>query len=200
MQDPSARDDLSLELVQSIQAGDHSAWEALYLRYRDQLLLSIRCRLGAGLRNRLQSEDILHSVVREVIASELAGFEPRGPRSLERYLHTCVLNKIRSKAAYFGAQKRTADVPLSDSILEQLPNDEQSAPRYMDAERYGRLERALLHLPDPMREVVILRAVEGLSNQEAARVIDKTTEATSKLYNRAIARLGVTTLRQGAAP
>ena len=49
--DPT-REDLSLELVQRIQAGDRSAWEALYLRYRDRLLFAIRCRLGPALRSR----------------------------------------------------------------------------------------------------------------------------------------------------
>ena len=60
-------DDLSLELVARIQDGDDSAWERLYLRYHDPLLLAIRCRLSGALRARVASEDILHSVVRDAM-------------------------------------------------------------------------------------------------------------------------------------
>ena len=41
-----------------------------------------------------------------------------------------------------------------------------------------------------MREVVLLRSIEGLGNDEAAALVGKSPEATSKAYNRALARLG----------
>jgi RNA polymerase sigma-70 factor (ECF subfamily) len=182
---------LSLDLVSRIRDGDRSAWESLYLRYRDALLFSIRCRLGAGLRSRLQSEDILHSVVKDALEDlHRRPFEPRGENSLAHYLHACVLNKIRAKADYFGAARREGDVPLTDSILERLPNARGSEPRYIDSERYEKLEKALGLLPEDMREAILLRRVEGLSNTEAAAVLGKSPEAASKLYNRALARLG----------
>jgi RNA polymerase sigma factor (sigma-70 family) len=143
----------------------------------------------------LQSEDILHSVVLDAF-HDLGRFEYRGPKSLDHYLHVCVLNKIRSKAEHFGARKRSGDVPLSESIAAGLRASADSEPAYIDAERYERLERALAGLGEDMREVVLLRSVENLSNQEAAAALGKTPEATSKLYNRALARLG---LRMGPA-
>ena len=85
--------DLSLELVRRIQAGDREAWDGLYLRYHDALLFAIRCRLGSRLRARLQSEDVLHSVIKDAM-KDLARFEPRGAGALGHYLHVCVLNKI----------------------------------------------------------------------------------------------------------
>jgi len=182
--------DLSLDLVRRIHDGDASAFESLYLRYRDALLFSIRCRMGAGLRSRLQSEDILQSVVKDALV-DLRSFEPRGKDSLQHFLHVCVLNKIRAKADYFSASKRKGEVPLSDSILERIPNARDSEPKYIDAPRYEKLEKALALLPEPLREVVLLRRVEGLSNTETAAVLGKSPEAASKLYNRALARLGV---------
>lgn len=191
MSDPKPNLDASLELVRRIQSGDDGAWDELYLRYRDQLLLSIRCRLGPNLRSHLESEDILHSVFRDALA-DLQRFELRNPRALNHYLHTCVLNKIRNKADYFGAAKRQGEVPLTDSLLTQLP-DPDATPQYHDSVRYAALERALARLPEEMREVVLLRRVEELSNQEAAEILGKTPEATSKLYNRAVARLATLT-------
>lgn len=179
----------SIELIRRAQDGETAAWESLYLRYRDQLLFSIRCRLGHGLRARLESEDILHSVFRDVIG-DLRQFEPRGAESLNHYLHVCVLNKIRSKADYYGAQKRQGEVPLSHSLVATIPSERDGRLAYVDDARYERLERALTRLPDDMREVVLLRRIEELSNKETAEVIGKTPEATSKIYNRALARLG----------
>jgi len=182
-----ADEDLSLEIVQRIRQGDRDAWERLYRRYHDALLLAIRCRLGARLRARVESEDILQSVVRDAMG-DLEHFEPRGPGSLRHYLHVCVLNKIRAKAQYFAAAKRSGEEPLSASALERVPAAPE-APAYLDAERYEKLEKGLGLLPESLREALLLRTVEGLTNQEAARVLGKSEEATSKLYNRALARL-----------
>ncbi|MCA8976873.1 MAG: sigma-70 family RNA polymerase sigma factor [Planctomycetes bacterium] len=178
----------SIELLRRIQSGDQQAWDELYLRYRDRLLFSIRCQLGSALRQRLQSEDVLHSVVREALGS-LQRFEASDEKALGRYLHQCVLNKVRKKGNFFLAQRRAGDVPLSHSLLERLP---ASGPGcYLDHDRYAALEQAVDRLPEPMREVVLLRGVQGLSNREAAVAIGKSAEATSKIYQRAIARLGV---------
>ena len=182
--------DASLILVQRIQAGDEAAWEPLYRRYRDQLLLSIRLRLGAALRSRLESEDILHSVFREAL-SDLHRFTPENPGSLNRYLHACVLNKIRSKADYYGARKRQGEVPLTDSMADDLAAPATAGLTYGDRDRFESLERAIKRLPESMREVVLLRRIEDLTNEEAARVMGKSPEAASKLYNRALARLAV---------
>lgn len=188
MSDPEEPPDLSLELVRRIQAGDRGAFEGLYLRYHDALLFSIRCRLGSRLRASLQSEDILQSVVKDALA-ELARFEPRGPGSLRHYLHTCVLNKIRARAAQLGGGVRAAERRVTNSVLDELPGRCDEV-RYLDGERYERLEAGLGQLGAEAREVVLLRSVEGFSNEEAARVLATTPAAASKLYNRALARLG----------
>jgi RNA polymerase sigma-70 factor (ECF subfamily) len=180
--------ELSVELVRRIHAGDSAAWERLYLRYHDPLLFAIRCRLGPRLRARVESEDILHSVIKDALR-DLAHFEPRGPGSLAHYLHACVLNKIRGKAAHHAAAGRDRVEGLTETLLERLPQ-RAVGPEYLDGERFGDLERAMQRLEDVAREVVILRSIEGLSNDETARAIGRTPEATSKIYNRALARLG----------
>lgn len=181
-------DAASAELVRRIQAGDASAWEDLYRRYHDALLFSIRCRLSPALRARVGSEDVFQSVVRAAL-SDLGRFEPRGPGSLSRYLHTAVLNRIRNAADWHGAAKRAGEVPLTDSALERLAAPER-APEYLDLERWSKLERALADLEPDAREVVLLRTVEGSSNLDAAARLGRTPESTSKLYHRALARLG----------
>jgi RNA polymerase sigma-70 factor (ECF subfamily) len=179
----------TVTLLQRIQQGDQQAFDDLYLRYRDRLLFAIRCRLGPALRARLESEDVLHSVVRDALA-DLQRFAPRDDGALGRYLHVCVLNKIRKKAAFHGRERRAAEVPLSDSLADRVPEPARDL-RYLDAERYERLEAALGRLPEDMRTVVLLHRCEGMTFEEAAEALGRSRDATAKLYQRAIARLGV---------
>lgn len=180
----------SVALLQRLQGGDTAAWGDLYLRYRDRLLFAIRRRLGPHLRARIESEDVLQSVVRQAFAG-LHDFVPQGDGALAKYLHVCVLNMIRKKAGYFGAQRRDGAVPLTDSVAATLTTAQEPGLRYVDADRYERLERGLARLQEPMRTVVELRACEGLAHAEIAAQIGRSEEATKKLYQRAIARLGV---------
>lgn len=178
---------LSLDLVRRIQGGDGEAWNELYRRYHDRLLLAVRCRLGAALRARLESEDLLQSVVLGAMG-EIERFEPRGPRSLEHFLHVLVSRKIRDRADHFSARKRRGEEPLLEDRLEAGAGTDR-LPRYHDEVRYERLEKALATLPEDMRRVVLLRRVDGLSSQETAREMERTDDAVRKLYSRAIARM-----------
>jgi len=191
---PAAPDEsASLDLVARIQGGERGAWQELYARYHDQLLLAVRLRLGPGLRAWLQSEDVFQSVAKEAL-SALPRFEYRGPGSLERFLKTLVNNKIRDRADTFGAQKRSGSVPLSDSLAASLVapptgSPAEASPGYYDAATYARLERALAQLPDEQREVLLLRKVDGLSSQEVAERTGRSDDAVRKATSRALARL-----------
>ncbi len=192
---PDARS--SIELVARLQRGDRDAWSELYGRYHDQLLLTIRLQLGRGLRSHLQSEDILQSVALEAFL-ELGAFEYRGAQSLDRFLRQLVLNKIRDRADTFGAQKRAGTVPLDERMAAALAAPESGPPRYVDSERYERLESALNALPADLREVLVMRKFDGLSSQEIAERLGKSDEAVRKTYSRALARLSLLVANGGA--
>lgn len=184
-------EEISVDLVRRIQEGDGGAWNSLYDRYRDRLLLYIRCRLSPALRSRIQSEDILQSVFKDAV-DDLQRFRPEGDQSLSRFLHTCVLNKIRKKVTYFSAQKRTGDVPLTETLLDQLPEAPNSVDaEYRDGPVFEKLERGIAALPEGMREILFLRLFEDFSNRDAASAMGKTPEAASKLFNRALTRLAL---------
>lgn len=188
-------DDTTLELVARMKSGDGDAFGDLYRRYHDELLFAVRAHLGPGLRSALQSEDVLQSVAVDAFRA-LQNFEPRGPGSLRAYLHTMVVNKIRSHADYFGAVKRAGTVPLSPSRAAGIPEADAS-PSYYQAERFDRLERALAVLPEEMRQVIVLRKVDGLSSREVAARMERSDDAVRKLYSRAMARLATSV---GEAP
>ena len=186
----------SMDIVTRIQAGDEPAWGELYKRYHDQLLFTVRMRLGSSLRTVLESEDVFQSVALDAFKA-LQRFEYQGPGSLERFLKKMVLNKIRERAKYFGAQKRAGGVALDVNALGDLAAASQpglqsaanAGPEYHAAETYGRLERAIASLPQSMREVLLLRKVEGLTSAEVAAQLGKSDAAVRKLASRAMARV-----------
>lgn len=180
-------DSFTIDLVNRIQGGDDDAWNDLYGRYHDELLFAVRCRLGPGLRRHLQSEDVLQSVMRDALG-DLHRFEPRGPGSLKHFLNVLITNKIRDRVDTYGAQKRAGTVPLTDSVAAAV-SDGTPELRYHDAVRYERLERCMARLPEDMRQVVLLRKLEGLSSKDVAEMLEKSDAAVRKLYSRALARL-----------
>lgn len=175
----------TLDLVARMQAGDAEAWREAYGRYRDEMLLSIRVRMGPRLRAALQSEDILQSVVLEAFQA-MPRFVDRGPGSLRGYLERLLVQKLRGRARGLATRKRRGDQPLTDTVAGQAV--EPTVIRYTDP-RYERLERALALLPDDMREVIVMRRIEGLSIDETAGRLERSAAATLKLHARAMARL-----------
>lgn len=176
---------LTTDLVARIRAGDRSAWDALYARYRDRLLFAVRCRLGPGLRRKLESEDILQSVMLEALG-ELGAFTPEGDAGLRHFLHVLITRKIRDRADTFGAAKRAGDVPLDAAAAAVAA---PTPPTYADGPRFEALERALARLPDDLREVVLLRKIDGLPSAEVARRLGLTDAAVRKAVSRGMARL-----------
>lgn len=177
----------TLELLGRLRENEPTAWHELYALYRDELLLVVRLELGDRLRRCLESEDVLQSAALEAFKA-LPRFEYRGAGSLRAYLHRIVLNTIRDRADHFAAKKRAGAVPLTESVAEGLA---ETGPVYHDAPRFLALERAMLELPMDMREVIVLRRVQGLSSKEAATQMGRSDEATRKLYSRAMARLAM---------
>jgi RNA polymerase sigma factor CnrH len=148
-------------------------------------------RLGSGLRSVLQSEDVFQSVALDAL-SALKRFEYRGPGSLERYLKQMVLNKIRDRAKAFGTAKRAGNRIDSEATFAGLAAPGAAEVGYYEAAVYVRLERAIAGLPDEMREVLLLRRIEGLSSLEVAERLGKSDASVRQIASRAMARLATT--------
>ncbi|MEM7204555.1 MAG: RNA polymerase sigma factor [Planctomycetota bacterium] len=186
---PPPDERLTLEMLRRIQAGDGEAWREWYDRYHDELLFAIRANLGPRLRAVLQSEDVLQSVALEAFQA-MPRFEDRGRGSLRGFLHRLIVHKIQDRARAASAKKRDGAVPLTGELERHLAASDAPGgePTYRDG-RYGRLERGLRALSPEMREIIVLRKVEGLSSKDAAARMERSDVAVRKLYSRAVARL-----------
>jgi RNA polymerase sigma-70 factor (ECF subfamily) len=177
----------SLDLVKRLSAGEDEAWRELYRRHRDRMLFAIRMRMGRELRAFVQSEDILQSVARDAWRG-LREFQYRGPGSLERYLWVLIANKLRDRADSARVPGRSGHQPF-DTLLSETVAAPGTEPGYSDPVAYERLERALAGLPEDLREILLLRKVDGYSSQAVASRLGKSDDGVRKATSRALAIL-----------
>ena len=151
----------------------------------------VRMRLGARLRVRETSMDLVQSVCGEVL-EDLQQFEYQGPDSFRRWLFRCAENKLRKRDRFWRRERRELDreAPLEEGGLSRelriLATPSRDAVAQEELER---LEEALQELPEDYREVILLSRVLGLSHEQVAKEMERSTAATRTLLFRALARL-----------
>jgi RNA polymerase sigma-70 factor (ECF subfamily) len=153
----------------------------------------VRLRLGALLRRREDTLDIVQSTVREVLEEQQ--FEWRGEAGFRAWLFQVALNKIRQKGRFHGADKRAVEredaVGSSGAHQREAVGDLATPSRVaMAKEELQRLESALEQLTEPQREVLTLARVAGLPHAVIAQQLGKSEVAVRQLLVRAMAALG----------
>jgi RNA polymerase sigma-70 factor (ECF subfamily) len=192
--------DATVQLLSRFKGGDAHALSHLCDRYVDRLHAVVRLRMGARLRSKLESVDI----VQEAFLDGIRGLNQFSYHSEGDFFHwLCKIteNRIRDQADYFRAQKRDAarERPLEaarpshDSVfgpIAELARHTSPASLVAQAEDLARLESAVDALPEAQREALLLVRYEGLSFPEAARHLRSTPDAVRMLVARAIVALG----------
>ena len=121
--------------------------------------------LLAHMPRHAELEDLLQDVALTFVAR---GHELREPAALRGWLRTVALNTARMAA-------RRVRLPVADSAgeSEHLPDPaverrERQRDAAVEADRALRLTR---ELPDPYREALLLRCVDGLSQKQIAETL-----------------------------
>lgn len=148
-------------------------------------------KLGAGLRARADSEDVLQSAMVAAVAN-LAAFEYRGEAAFVGWLSSITAQQVAQLARHHGAQRRapSRERRLSEAppLHANLTSVTQAAARKDDHEQ---LHRAMSKLPEPDQEVVRLRSLEGLAFGEVAERLGlEDQHAARYLYRRGLKSLG----------
>jgi len=172
------------ELVEQIKAGDDAAFKALLGRYQERAY-----RLALSLtKNPADAEEVLQDVFLTVYR-KIASFEGRSAFStwLYRITVNTALMKLRGRG------------PAQESIDEYLPQftkDGRHARMVVDfthgpekllllKEREQILREAIEALPPDYKVVLVLRDLEGLSNEEVAEVVGASVLAVKARLHRA---------------
>lgn len=149
------------ELVLRASEGDADAFESLIGLTSPRVYRMLVRALG----NPSDAEDVLQETFVKAWRA-LPRF--RREAQFSTWLYRIAMNEA-SRHRSTGARHRA--LPLEDVMLE-LPDLRASpATAAESAELRRQLETVLRELPLPYREAVVLRDVEGLSNEEAAEVL-----------------------------
>lgn len=169
--------------------GDSRALATLWERHQAHLRGVVRRRLGASLREHVESGDVLQEAFLEalrdysVASTANAAFLPWIVRVIE---HT-----IRDRARFFGRQRRAADreVALGSEVAASSARDPTPSAVVRGKEVGSRLECALAQLRAEDRQLIEWSRLDGKSAREIAQLLGKTEAAAQRATSRAVARL-----------
>jgi len=152
-QDSHAQSDV--ELIAAINAGDHSAFEVLYYRYRDWVI---------GLASRFTSDaDIALDVMQETFLyflRKFPGFQLTA--NLKTFLYPAVRNLS------IAAREKTKRYQPDETQLFEI----ERTSALGSAGSLDDLNAIVSHLPAEQREVLLLRFVDGLSLAEISEAMN----------------------------
>ena len=163
-------------LVDALRRGDRAAFDTVYDRFRARLF-SFLARLSG---DRALAEDLTQETFLRLArrATELAP-----DTRLRAWLYTVARNLHRDHR-----RRRLLDLDRLES-LALWPEHRAPTTSPLDLteadETRRRLEHALLRVPEPMREALLLVVVEGLSTDEVATILDLRPDAVRQRVSRA---------------
>jgi RNA polymerase sigma-70 factor, ECF subfamily len=161
--------------------------DSLVARYLPALRAFVRVRMGAELRAKEESSDIVQSVAREILQFS-ERFQHGGESGFRDWLFTTAHRKVVDHLQHWRTQKRQQkrDVELPEELagLVATPSKHASAREDLLA-----VERAFDALSAEQREVVTCSRLLGLSHTEIATRLGKSEVAVRKTLSRALARL-----------
>lgn len=189
--------------LKELRSRGEAAVAELFNRYRDKLLRMITLRLDYRIVRKVDSEDILQDAFVES-ARRIGDYIDRPSVPFFVWLRQIAGQVlIDTHRRYLGAKMRdvrqevtlsrlggdgAGSVPWISQLADSLTTPSQFAVR----EEMVLELRAALEKLDPIdREVLILRHLEELSNNEVAQVLGIDKCAASKRYLRALERLRI---------
>jgi RNA polymerase sigma-70 factor (ECF subfamily) len=155
------------ELVRSAIGGDDQAFHALVDRHAPALF---RSALALS-RNRADAEDLLQETL--VAAHRgLKGF--RGSSSIRTWLSTILTRKAFKAIRRNKRRRSTLSLDAGDDVRDATASDPAMLRKAHVPGVESRLDvmQVLATLPEPYREVLVLRELQGLSYQEIADVLN----------------------------
>lgn len=186
-------------LVAALRAGSELAFETMVRVYGGRLL-SVARRIT---KNDEDARDVVQSAYLNAFRA-LGGFE--GGCQLSTWLHRITVNTALMR---LRSQRRKPEESIETLLpgfqedghhVEQFSDWSAPADRLLEREQTRAMVRACIQqLPDNYRQVLILRDIEELSTEEAAKMLSVTQTAVKVRLHRARQALS-TLLRKEYAP
>ncbi len=176
-----AEDPSDASLAIAARRGDQAAFGAIMRRHKGWLYQFIRRYVA--------DRDDAYDVLQESFVSAwgaLARFDPERP--FEAWLRRIALNKCRDRARR-NAVRRAALALLGIGGASSEPATSAPDSAHQMDHALQRLETAVAKLPRPLKEALVLTALEGLSHKEAGETLGINAKAVETRVYRAKRRL-----------
>ncbi len=168
-------------------AGDNAALDALLLGYRDRLTFLTRRMLGDFRRVRrwAETDDVLQSALVRLI-SAMQSVKPQTSRDFFALAALQIRRELIDLARhYYGAQGMGANHESRDG--EVAPPDGREEANSM--EQWTELHEQIGRLPEEERNIVDLLYYQGLSQTEAAEVLEISLRTVQRRWHDALIKL-----------
>lgn len=172
-------------LVEGTRSGDDEAFAALVRREGGRMLATARRFLG--------DDQDAQDAVQEAFLQAHRGLDRfQGGARISTWLHRIVVNAALMK---LRSRRRKPEQALDDLLpqfdetgawRDRVAGWEQSSDELLEsAETRAIVRRAIDRLPEPYREVLMLRDIEGFDTDEAARLLEASENAVKVRLHRA---------------
>lgn len=178
-------------LAQRACDGDVSAWAAVYARHYGRLLRQLRHLTG----DLAVAEELAQETFAQAMACR-SRFEPG--RRMDAWLAGIALNMARKH--WRGRQSAQKAHARLEGITEIRGGPAEPDRLHLQRERSRVLYAVLEDLPEPLREAFTARELQGLSTDEAARLLAISPGNLAVRISRARARIGAALRALGWLP
>ncbi len=172
------------ELAALSLGGRDAAYAEIMRRHRDAIFRIVAGNIG-------DPEEALDLVQETFVAAHRALGRYDGLRPMRGWLVTIALNKCRDWRRRRAVRRLFAFALPLDASTAEVPED-RALPDTEAADRaeVQRVARAIAELPASLREPLVLRTVQDLSQAETATILGITEKAVETRVRRARAKLG----------
>ncbi|MFC1794359.1 sigma-70 family RNA polymerase sigma factor [Planctomycetota bacterium] len=183
------------ELVVLAKGGDNSAQDRLCRAYGERVRRIVRLRMGAELRSKLESMDLVQDALMCALR-DLGDFTYRNEGDFLRWLTKIAENRLRDNIDKLHTDKRDIrrEIRLDDRerttggvFVGTAGSIEATTPSVIMSrkEDLDKLEKAIDKLRPEYREVIMLAKIEELSYSQIGDRLGKSTGAVKMLVSRA---------------
>jgi RNA polymerase sigma-70 factor (ECF subfamily) len=196
MDDVRPDSDQTLRLLDEAVAGNEDALGQLLERHNGRIEATVACRIDRRVRARIDALDVVQETQLDV-TRRFNEFLAARPMPFHLWLRRATHQQLlKAERRHLRTAKRAVDreVPLPDRTSLHLvaglaANTHSPVSHAARKELARKVRQALAQLSETDREIILLRNFEGLSNGEAACLLDIGREAAKKRYTRALLRL-----------
>ena len=198
-------DDKTQQLVALAKDGDKLALNQLCAVYGQRVLWLVRLRMGAELRSKLESVDLVQDVLVSAL-KDLGNFTYKTEGDFVRWLSKIAENRLRDNLDKLHADKRdirkevrfnTHRSTLEESFAAALETIDATTPSAIISKRedFDKLAKAIDTLKSEYREIIVLSKIEGFSYKEIGKRLGKSPDAVRMLMPNAMAELTTVFMR-----